>query len=193
MKKSLFAIAAVTAFAGAAQAQSSVTVYGILDVGYIGQNYRQGGDAGNNAFAPVNSQSSQFGSSAETTSRLGFRGNEDLGGGMSAFFTIEVGLVPTNGSNISGNATGFNNRQSFVGLAQKGIGRASIGTQYTPIHEAIAVTSAGQQNNMPGDIIYPSDTVTNNGAIGTQTTGQFQGRPTLASGNGDGVVGYTIR
>lgn len=37
MKKSLFAIAAVTAFAGAAQAQSSVTVYGILDVGYTNQ------------------------------------------------------------------------------------------------------------------------------------------------------------
>jgi predicted porin len=35
MKKSLFALAAVTAFAGAAQAQSSVTVYGILDIGYI--------------------------------------------------------------------------------------------------------------------------------------------------------------
>jgi Holliday junction DNA helicase RuvA len=38
MKKSLFALAAVTAFAGAAQAQSSVTVYGILDVGYVGGN-----------------------------------------------------------------------------------------------------------------------------------------------------------
>ena len=38
MKKSLFALAAVGAFAGAAQAQSSVTVYGILDVGYVGAN-----------------------------------------------------------------------------------------------------------------------------------------------------------
>ena len=43
MKKSLFAIAAVTAFAGAAQAQSSVTVYGVLDVGYIGGNERLAG------------------------------------------------------------------------------------------------------------------------------------------------------
>ena len=38
MKKSLLAVAAMTAFAGAAQAQSSVTVYGILDVGYVGSN-----------------------------------------------------------------------------------------------------------------------------------------------------------
>jgi predicted porin len=41
MKKSLLAVAAMTAFAGAAQAQSSVTVYGILDVGYIGSNSPQ--------------------------------------------------------------------------------------------------------------------------------------------------------
>jgi predicted porin len=193
MKKSLFAIAAVTAFAGAAQAQSSVTVYGIMDVGYIGQNYKQSGAAGTNNSPAINSQAGGFGSSAETTSRLGFRGREDLGGGLAAVFTIEVGLTPTNNSNISGSATGFNNRQSFVGLSKKGVGTGSIGTQYTPIHEAVGATSAGQQNNMPGDIIYPSDTVTNNGAIATQTTGQFQGRPTLVSRNGDGVVGYTIR
>jgi predicted porin len=207
MKKSLFAMAAVTAFAGAAQAQSSVTVYGILDVGYVGQVYKQSGAAGVNNVGAVNSMANQFGSSAETTSRLGFRGNEDLGGGRSAFFTIEVGLTPTNGSNISGNANGFNNRQTFVGLAQKGIGRASIGTQYTPIHEAVGATSAGQQNNMPGDIIYPSDLATNSasnsayaaGAAGAAapgnagTTGALQARPTLASGNGDGAVGYTIR
>ena len=40
MKKSLFALAATTAFAGAAQAQSSVTVYGLLDMGYVGYNTR---------------------------------------------------------------------------------------------------------------------------------------------------------
>jgi predicted porin len=207
MKKSLFAIAAVTAFAGAAQAQSSVTVYGILDVGYVSQNYNQAGVSGTNNGAAIKANSSQFGSSAETTSRLGFRGNEDLGGGTSAFFTIEVGLTPTNGSNISGNATGFNNRQTFVGLAQKGIGRASIGTQYTPIHEAVGATSAGQQNNMPGDIIYPSDLSTNsasnsanaagaNGAAAAAnagTTGALQSRPTQFGGMGDGTVGYTVR
>ncbi len=186
-------MAAVTAFAGAAQAQSSVTVYGIMDVGYIGQNYKQAGAAETNNTGVTNSQAGGFASSAESTSRLGFRGREDLGGGLAAVFTIEVGLTPTNNSNISGTATGFNNRQSFVGLSQKGIGTGSIGTQYTPVHEAVGATSAGQQNNMPGDIIYPSDSVTNNAAIATQTTGQFQARPTLLSGNGDGTVGYTIR
>jgi len=198
MKKSLLALAAMGAFAGAAQAQSSVTVYGILDVGYIGQNYKQSGAASANTAAatlPNNTQAGGFASSAETTSRLGFRGSEDLGGGLRALFTIEMGLTPTNSSNISGNTTGFNNRQSFVGLAQKGIGMASIGTQYTPIHEAVGATDPGQQNNMPGNVIYPSDTNTNNTATnnGAATTGQFAARPTLLSGNGDGTVAYTVR
>jgi predicted porin len=196
MKKSLFAIAAATAFTGAAHAQSSVTVYGILDVGYIAQNYKQAGAAGQNTAAntlPTNAQANGFGSSAETTSRIGFRGTEDLGGGLAAVFTVEFGITPTNNSNISGTATGFNNRQSFVGLSKKGIGTGLIGNQYTPIHEAVAATDPGQQNNMPGNVIYPSDTVTNNQVIATQTTGQYQARPTLASGNGDGTVSYTIR
>jgi predicted porin len=149
MKKSLFAMAAVTAFAGAAQAQSSVTVYGILDVGYIGGNVRSA--TGTTATAtPLRGTYSNIGSSAETTSRLGFRGTEDLGGGLSAFFTIETGIQPTNNT-----ASTFNNRQTFVGLRDKAIGAVSFGTQYTPIHSAVGATTAGQQNNMVGDVIYP--------------------------------------
>ena len=171
MKKSLFAIAAVTAFAGAAQAQSSVTVYGILDVGYIGGNVR--GATGN---ASAKGTYSNIGSSAESTSRLGFRGTEDLGGGMSAFFTLETGIQPTNAT-----ASTFNNRQTFVGLRDKEIGAVSFGTQYTPIHTAIAVTSAGQQNNMVGDVIYPIAPANN----GNQGVGQF-----ASTSNTDS---YTIR
>jgi predicted porin len=170
MKKSLFAIAAVTAFAGAAQAQSSVTVYGILDVGYIGSNQIVGA---------TKTQRSQFGQSAETTSRLGFRGTEDLGGGMSAFFTVEMGLTPQN-PNLSGSSTAYDqwqktnqnggsamdNRQSFVGLSSKGIGQVSLGRMYTPVFVAGAATSTGQYNNVVGDIIYAG------GASGTYSAAQ---------------------
>ena len=173
MKKSLFAIAAVTAFAGAAQAQSSVTVYGILDVGYIGGNVRNANTAGT---TQQKGTYSSIGSSAETTSRLGFRGTEDLGGGMSAFFTIETGIQPTNAT-----ASTFNNRQTFIGLRDKGLGAASFGTQYTPIHTAIGATSAGQQNNMVGDVIYPIAPANN----GNQGVGQF-----ASTSNTDA---YTIR
>jgi predicted porin len=145
MKKSLLAVAAIGAFASAAQAQSSVTVYGILDVGYIGGNVR-----GISAGAAQDGSYSSIGSSAESTSRLGFKGTEDLGGGLSAFFTLETGLQPTNAT-----ASTFNNRQTFVGLGKKGLGNAAVGTQYTTIHTAVAVTDPGQQNNMVGNVIYP--------------------------------------
>jgi predicted porin len=175
MKKSLFAMAAVTAFAGAAQAQSSVTVYGIIDAGYIGGNVRSA--TGTLATStPLRGTYSNIGSSAESTSRLGFRGTEDLGGGLSAFFTLETGLQPTNAT-----ASTFNNRQTFVGLRDKAIGAVSFGTQYTPIHGAVGATTAGQQNNMVGDVIYPIAPA-NNGNAGI---GQF-----ASTSNTDS---YTVR
>ena len=183
MKKSLLAVAAIGAFASAAQAQSSVTVYGILDMGYVGSNSRD------NA---TRIQKSAFGQSAEQTSRLGFKGTEDLGKGMSAFFTVELGLTPQN-SELSGgtaedrlqrttNASGsaVDNRQSFVGLNQKGIGQFALGRQYTGVFTAGAATSPGQYNNVLGDVIYAGATST----YGAATT--------LGSGNNNGI-GFTNR
>jgi predicted porin len=158
MKKSLFAVAALTAVAGAAQAQSSVTVYGVLDVGYIGSNLR-GTTAGSNTAASTQNlqQTSQLGNGAESTSRLGFKGNEDLGGGTSAFFTIETGLTPT-GSTIST----WNNRQSFVGLKKNGVGQFAVGTQYTPMFNKVSETDPGQLNNLIGNVIYATNSFSNN-------------------------------
>jgi predicted porin len=146
MKKLLATMLLSLGVATVAQAQSSVTIYGILDVGYIGKNLK-----GSPATATNTLNSNQFGSSAETSSRLGFRGVEDLGGGTSAFFTIETGLNPT-GSTVST----FNNRQTFVGLAQKGYGNVAVGTQYGPIHRAVGATDPGQFNNVIGSVIYPA-------------------------------------
>ena len=147
MKKSLFALDAVTAFAGAAQAQSSVTVYGIIDMGFNNANQRA--TVGN---VTSKETTSAFTSSNQTTSRLGFKGTEDLGGGVSAFFTVESELDP------NGTTAVYKNRQSLVGLNDKKIGSASFGTQYTPIHEAVGATDPGQQNNVVGSVIYPSST-----------------------------------
>jgi predicted porin len=93
------------------------------------------------------------GQSAQTSSRLGFRGTEDLGGGLSALFTLETGLNPS-----SSTLSSFNNRQAFVGLKKNGLGQVALGTQYTPIHNAVAATGANQQNNLVGDVIYPQNT-----------------------------------
>jgi predicted porin len=153
MKKSLFAVAAVTAFAGAAQAQSSVTVYGIIDAGFSGISQR----GATNAKSTTNGFT---GNGAETTSRLGFKGNEDLGGGATAFFTYEVAMDLQSTTLIG------SNRQAFVGYGQKGVGKAAIGTQYTVVHNAVSATDPGQSNNVIGSVIRP-----NGGLDATQNAG----------------------
>jgi predicted porin len=161
MKKSLLAVAAMGAFASAAQAQSSVTVYGILDVGYVGYNTRaanlgRSASTGNLTGTVDKTTGNAFSSSAESTSRLGFKGTEDLGGGLSAFFTVELGLTPQGQQIVS--TSGTQNRQTFVGLKKNGLGEFAVGTQYTVIHKAVAATDPGQANNIMGNLIYPAVT-----------------------------------
>ncbi|QXZ09838.1 porin [Comamonas sp. Y33R10-2] len=119
MKKSLIALA-VLAASGAAMAQSSVTLYGIVDanVGYV------------NHAGASNSSAYGLGNSGNATSRLGFRGVEDLGGGLKAKFTLEGGL----GNDVGG---GFDfKRESTVGLAG-GFGEVRLGRELTPTFRAI--------------------------------------------------------
>jgi predicted porin len=182
MKKSLFAIAAVTAFAGAAQAQSSVTVYGILDMGYVGGNSRVA--TGGTTNSVTKGTSNAFADGAESTSRLGFKGVEDLGGGTSAFFTVELGLSPATSTSGFKNSATTENRQSFVGLKKKGIGDFAIGTQYTLVQNSVAATDAAGTNNILGDMIYTSAT----GAGATVADNNFATNNGYAAGNS-----YTIR
>ena len=175
MKKSLLAVAALTAFAGAAQAQSSVTVYGLLDAGLIGGNEQiNGGKKGQ-----VKQTGNAFGANAESTSRLGFKGTEDLGGGKSAFFTVEVALAPNGDQNYSTSASA--NRQTFVGLKQNGLGWGAFGTQYTNIHNQVGATDPGATNNVGGNVIYATSTLPGT-SIGSGTNGNVDAY-TLRIGN----------
>ena len=151
MKKLLLALLAVTGFS-VAQAQSSVTIYGILDVGYSGISTR--------SITPTTTtktQTNKFDQSAETTSRLGFKGREDLGEGTSAFFTTEFQLYPQDATLTGNTNNGLLNRQTFVGLKKNGIGQFALGTQYTPIFNAVTATDPGQLNNAVGSIIFPAN------------------------------------
>ena len=172
MKKSLFAVAAVTAFAGAAQAQSSVTVYGIMDIGYYGTNV----SSTSQAAGTVKAQTSRITDGNEATSRLGFKGTEDLGGGTSAFFTIEMGLAPADSSLTGYNTaqttfsqtsdkggSAIDNRQSFVGLKKNGIGQVSLGRQYTLTYAEQAGTSPTANATQVGSVLYPSGGATGSG------------------------------
>ena len=164
MKKSLLAVAAIGAFASAAQAQSSVTVYGIMDVGYINTNYSgtsvKANDASTGNSTGVGSANQKqvtngFGQSAESTSRIGFKGSEDLGGGTSAVFTVELGLQPmSQASTTTTNGSFLFNRQSFAGLKKNGVGTVTIGTQYTPIFDVQSQTDAAGNNNLVGNAVY---------------------------------------
>jgi predicted porin len=166
MKKSLFAIAAVTAFAGAAQAQSSVSVYGIMDIGVI-----QSTDAVS-ATTGVQTTTKQlntgYGKGGMASSRLGFRGTEDVGGGTSVGFVLEYGLkdigiggtggqqassTSADASTSTANAAGMiDPRQSFVSLANKGFGQIRLGRQAQSIHGVIIDGSVGGGNNVAGTI-----------------------------------------
>ena len=173
MKKSLLALAAMGAFAGAAQAQSSVTVYGIIDVGYIGGHERLAGPNLNGN--TVNKQvTNSFGASAQSTSRLGFRGTEDLGGGTRAFFTLETAIVPnqTNPNVAAGTSIFGAARSAFVGIGQKGIGQAVIGLQNTVVTDAISPTITGQFNNIVGSLLFPGQTTS--GTSGTSGINSLQ-------------------
>ena len=129
MKKSLIALA-VLAAAGTASAQSSVTLFGIVDAAVQRIN--------NSGGASV----TRLTQGAYNSSRLGFRGVEDLGGGSSASFWLEAGLNNDSGqgqnTNLNNQANGSSggggltfNRRSTVSLAG-GWGELRLGRDYTP-------------------------------------------------------------
>lgn len=122
MTLTMMAGACAVVACGAAQAQSSsVSVYGVADV------FAEYGRAGTVA-APVSVKRVQSGGA--NGSRLGFRGTEDLGGGLQAGFIIEHGLLLDTGNPASGSA--FWNRQSLVSLGGAW-GTVSGGRQYSPL------------------------------------------------------------
>jgi predicted porin len=119
MKKSLLALAVLGAFAGVAQAQTSVTIYGSFDAGV---RYMD------NQNANGNSKTTMSSAGTYNSNRLGFKGVEDLGGGLNAHFTLETGF--NSGSGANADASRFFNRSAFVGLGSQW-GSLDLGRQYT--------------------------------------------------------------
>src|SRR6476659_2085940 len=121
MKKSLLALAVLTAVSGATFAQSSVTLYGKVDVGGIL-------DSGSSKGHSVRISSGISGGS-----RLGFKGVEDLGGGMKDGFQLETGYCADSNAGAPNFCTGGNNfmgRQAHVDLSG-GFGSLTMGRQYS--------------------------------------------------------------
>jgi predicted porin len=149
MKKHLLAAAVATAIAAPAMAQN-VSVYGVIDTGI--QSYDSG--------AASAAQVTRTVDGALATSRLGFKGTEDLGGGMKASFKLEARLNPAAGTNNSSN---FFNRGANVTLSG-GFGAITLGMNDTSGTQDID-SSVSQAGNLG---LRPSfqATVTGNGEIG---------------------------
>ena len=114
MKKSLVALA-VLASCGAAMAQSSVNLYGRFDTGV----------------EKLPGVSTRVSSGQGSSSRLGFRGVEDLGGGLQASFVVETSFESDKGGFLASNGfAGIGNRATWLSIGSKDMGKVSFGRGY---------------------------------------------------------------
>ena len=162
MKKLLLALG-LTAFFGLAQAQSSVTVYGIMDVGVL-----NAGNTGAN-----NGNTTQVLSSPMDTSRIGFMGREDLGGGAYSGFKLEGQINPGDGtqgiSASTGAANGLFSRGANVYLGNDAYGRVTLGRQDNLAFEAFNYGDVNGGKNFGGSLIFWNDGSSFGGASGART------------------------
>jgi predicted porin len=204
MKKSLLALAVLTAVTGAASAQSSVTIYGKVDLGLTL-------DSGS-----ASGKSVRLDSGVTGGSRIGFKGVEDLGGGMKAAFQLETGYCADSAAGAPNFCTGSN---QFMGRQAHGdltgaFGALSAGRQYSLGFNNLSTIDpfgtgfAGQVNN----IVDPSGIRLNNSvtystpsmggvtasaeiAFGEQTGNWQANRETgagLTYASGPAYVGFTF-
>ncbi len=123
-KKTLVALAALVAAAGAAHAQSSLKVYGLMDLG-VG-SFEGAHEKG------ASSRTTEVKSGAMTTSFIGFAGVEDLGGGLKAEFTLESFLAADSGQTLNNNAGYFWGRASNIALSGD-FGKVALGQYDNPL------------------------------------------------------------
>jgi predicted porin len=164
MKKSLVALAAL-AVAGVASAQSSVTLFGVVDAGV---SYVE--NKSENAFGGSVKQSQWLlSNSGYNSSRLGFRGTEDLGGGLAASFWLEAGMNNDTGAGggnapfVSGGGLNFN-RRSTVSLSGA-FGEVRLGRDYTPTFWNDTVFDPFGTNGVGTNLISTANGFSSSGAV----------------------------
>jgi general bacterial porin, GBP family len=172
-KKTLFFAAATAAVAGSAQAQSNVTLYGLIDAGV---SYVSNEVANNSSVQPdghLTGGKAMVGMTSGNLqpSRWGLRGAEDLGGGLKAVFNLESGFNVMNGNTTT---SSLFNRQAFVGLSSNQYGTLTLGRQYDSMIDYVAPLSAtgswgGTYFAHPGDDDNLNSTFSINNSIKYQS------------------------
>ncbi|QYD73545.1 porin [Paraburkholderia edwinii] len=146
----LIAAAGAAICATPACAQSSVTLYGIIDTGVVYQSSSTSLGSTSGGHSAV-----KLATGIWAGDRIGFKGNEDLGGGNHALFVLESGYNgTTGGAQFSGAMFG---RQAFIGLANDKYGSLTLGRQYTPYYLLLSTYSpttwlTGFFGAHPGDL-----------------------------------------
>ncbi|WP_321884976.1 porin [Paraburkholderia bannensis] len=185
MKSRALTLAAFAAFgiAGAAHAQSSVTLYGVIDTSLTYVNH----SAANKSLWALGNSSN--GNLAGT--RWGVKGSEDLGGGLKAIFQLENGFNPSTGGTSSGVMFG---RQAFVGLASDQYGTLTLGRQYDPLVDLIQGITAdnyfGSVFATAGDVDNYDNSFRVNSAV-KYTSPVYRGLQTEVMYSFGGVAGST--
>ena len=178
MKKSVLSLAIATslAAAGAAQAQSNVQVYGLIDAGIESLNHAS---ASQGSVVKVIS-------GGKNTSRWGFRGSEDLGGGLKAVFNLEGGILMDTG-NLDGVLF---KRQAVVGL-EGSMGRIVLGRSFTTAYDFLILFdplgyapnySWATSTNASGPSKYGMTTAFDNLIKYSGSTGEFKYGATVGLG-----------
>ncbi|PMS15049.1 porin [Trinickia dabaoshanensis] len=152
-KKILWSAALLGAVASAPSfAQSSVTLYGDLDAGFVYTNRTPGANPGQNA-----GRQFSFMDTGLTPSVIGLMGSEDLGGGLKAKFQLESGISVANGA-LSHSNGNFFGRQAWVAL-DGGFGEAKLGLQFSPFLLAIDNSDPRNFAHFGGGLINYVDNV----------------------------------
>jgi predicted porin len=180
MKKYLLGAAVWGAMGVGAQAQSNIGIYGIVDVGVVAE---RGGATGN-----LNKINSGVGSA----SRLGFKGIENLGRGLTAIFVLESGLKADTGeSDVAGSIA---NRQAFVGLSSAAIGTLTLGRQKNTVYKALGEVGdpfglgyAGSAKNL-FPLVGPNTRMSNTIAYSTPSYLGLSGEVTYSLGEQPGDI-----
>jgi predicted porin len=156
MKKATAALFAFPFLAGAAHAQTSVTLYGIVDSGLVYINNQSG-------HANLETITGQT-----NGSRWGLRGSEDLGAGLKAIFTLENGFDSSNGKLLQGGRE-FG-RQAYMGLSSESLGTFTMGRQRDAMSQYIgrnisATSMWAWVGTHPGDFDNLNDNFRDNNSL----------------------------
>ncbi|SAK89397.1 porin [Caballeronia fortuita] len=158
--------ATMIAFAGAAHAQSSVTLYGLIDAGITYSNNQISSTGGGHSNWELKSGPVQY-------SRWGLRGAEDLGAGLKAIFNLESGFNLNNGQYTVNNR--IFNREAYVGLSSRDYGVITFGRQTDDMVDFVAPLSltgteyGGTHFAHPFDIDNLNDSFQINNAVKYQS------------------------